>query len=106
AGTNEAHPAIDLVPVVGLMALRLLDDADLAGQARRILLWCDNPFRSILERALSGTGATVETIASAQQLDGREPVDAVLVAMRPGRAPIVGTREARVIADTHPGAMV
>jgi hypothetical protein len=106
AGTNENHPTVDLLPAVGSMALRLWNDAGLALQAHRVLLWCDNPFRSILAEALSRAEATVETIAGAEQLVARGRVDAILVATRPRPTPIIGESEAEAIASSHPGATV
>jgi hypothetical protein len=106
AGTNESHPVIDLLPFVGLMALRLLFDGGVAVYGSRILVWSDNPFRTIVTSALARAGAAVQVVADLEEAREPGPVDAILVAMRPRRDPIVGEEEAEAIARRHPGAMV
>jgi hypothetical protein len=109
AGTNESHPAVRLFPFVGLMVIRLLVDGGIGIHGNRVVLWCDNPFGAAIENALEGAGATVRTV---QRLDGLEDsaafrdADAFLVAMRPRAQPVLGEREAEVIAELCPGAAV
>jgi len=106
-GTNERHPAVDVFSFLGLMAVKQLLDAGVAAYGSSILLLCDNPFRPFIERGLRAGGATVETWPS---LYGEAPVsgekDAILVALHPADRPVLGAREARLIAERWPSAVV
>lgn len=106
AGTNERHPAVDLFPFVGAMAIRLLSDASVSIPGSRVLVWCDNPFRPVLVSSLEQAGARVADGESLEDGVERTDIDAILVAMRPRVDPIVGDREAEAIARRHPGAVV
>lgn len=106
AGTNERHPTVDVFSYLGVMAVKLLLDAGVAAHGSRILILCDNPFAPFLERGLLGAGAAVDL---AQKLPPAAPAptyDAILVALRPGPAPILGADEARIIRNRWPGAVV
>jgi hypothetical protein len=106
AGTNERHPAVNVFSFLGGVAARLLIDAGIALDGRRVVVWCDNPFRPFLAEHLIKSGALVESIENlAVSRDGHVP-DAVLVAMTPQPRPVIGTREAEIIANRYPGAMV
>jgi hypothetical protein len=106
AGTNERHPAVDVFSFLGVVAARLLTDAGIALEGRRILLWCDNPFHPFLEEHLIKLGALVERIENLDvSHDGRVP-DAILLATTPTHRPVVGTRESEIIANRYPGARV
>jgi hypothetical protein len=106
AGTNERHPAVDVFSFLGAMAVKLLIDAGVAVYSSRLLLLCDNPFRSFIERTLVTVGATVEVcdrFADAQLDAGW---DAVLVALRPGEGPVLSGVHARALAEQAPGTIV
>jgi hypothetical protein len=106
AGTNERHPAVDVFSFLGSIAARLLTDAGLALDGRRVVLWCDNPFRPFLEEHLIKSGALVESIENlALRRDAHAP-DAIVVAMTPRPRPVLGTREAEIIANRYPRAVV
>jgi hypothetical protein len=108
AGTNERHPAVDVFSFLGVMAVRLLLDAGVAVYRSRVLLLCDNPFRSYLERGLAGSGALVDVRDSAVGLDVSPDggYDAVLVALCPGPGPVLDASATRMVAERLPGAVV
>jgi len=106
AGTNERNPAVEVFSFLGMMAVRLLLDAGVAVWGSRVLVLSDNPFRPFLERGLAQSGAMVEGSGTLEaQPDLTEP-DVILVAMRPRDQPVVGSREANLIAQRYPGAIV
>jgi hypothetical protein len=89
AGTNEAHPAVAVLPYLGVMAVKFLLDAGVAVRGSRVAVLCDNAFRPHLLEGLRAAGAEV----------GEEgPLDAVLVAMRGAEPAALATRS--------PGAVV
>jgi hypothetical protein len=106
AGTNERHPAVDVFCCLGLMAVKLLTDAGVAVCSSRLLLLCDNPFRTYLERGLIAAGAEVVV---RERLGGSpidERCDAVVVALRPTARPVVGAGDAELLAGRAPGAVL
>jgi hypothetical protein len=106
AGTNERHPAVDVFSFLGIMAVKLLLDAGVAVYGSRVLVLCDNPFGPFIERGLTAGGATVELCAAPDSAQAAAGLDAVLVALHPGPAPVLGAREAATIAARWPGAVV
>jgi hypothetical protein len=106
AGTNEQNPAIEVFQFLGMMAVRLLLDAGVAVWGSRILILSDNPFRPFHERGLALAGAVVEGAATLEQLSEPAHPDAILVALRPRDQPVIGRREAGLIAQHYPGAIV
>ena len=106
AGTNERHPAVDVFSFLGMMAVRLLLDAGVAVYRSRVLVLCDNPFRSYLERGLTGAGALVRVCDSLTDRDVDGGYDAVLVALRPGIGPVLDAAALRTVAARWPGAVV
>lgn len=105
AGTNERHPNVGVFEYLGAMAVKLLLDAGVAVHGSRVLVVCDNPFADFLCRGLSGAGAAVELAAAVAPGSLNEQLDAILVATKPGTAPI-GRAEAELIGTTAPGAVV
>ncbi|HKB04859.1 MAG TPA: hypothetical protein VKD90_21730 [Gemmataceae bacterium] len=105
AGTNERHPAVDVFSFLGVMAVRLLHEAGVAVYRSRVLVLCDNPFRSFIVSGLEGGGASVD-VSTTVTGPLRDGYDAVLVANQPTEQPIVGLTEAKVIAERWPGAVV
>jgi hypothetical protein len=105
-GTNERHPAVDVFSFLGVMAVKLLTDAGVAVYSSRLLLLCDNPFCSFLERGLTAAGAAVEV--REQLADG--PIDpgwdAVVVALRPCGRPLLTDTDAKLLAEEAPGALL
>jgi hypothetical protein len=106
AGTNERNPAVDMFSSIGMMAVRLLLDAGVAVCGSRVLVLSDNPFQPVLERSLAQCGAIVESSESLETQAELTDLDVVLVAMRPRAQPVVGSREATLIAERYPGAIV
>lgn len=88
AGTNERHPEIDVFSFLGPMAIKQLTDAGIAVRGCRILVVCDNPFAPFLVRGLEAAGAEVEFAGG---LDDRlaDELDAIVVALRPRREPVL-----------------
>jgi hypothetical protein len=106
AGTNERHPAVDVFPYLGVMAVKLLTDAGMAVHGLRVLLLSDNAFAEFIQRGLVGLGAQVD-LASALPLNGTQrPHDAIVVALRPRVEPVLTAADARMIAEAWPGAVV
>ena len=105
AGTNERHPAVDVFSYLGIMATKLLLDAGIAVYGCTVVLCCDNPFEPYIRAGLVQAGAVVE---STQRLDAAAAADcdAVLVALLPKGEPVIGRREAALIAARWPGAVV
>lgn len=91
---NERHPAIDVFRYLGPLALRQLHDAGFAVLGCRLALLCDNPFAPSIRAALEAAGAEVQVAERCEELPAG-PVDAVLVALRPRAAPVIGAAEAR-----------
>jgi hypothetical protein len=106
AGTNERHPAVAVFSYLGMMAIKLLLDAGIAVYGSRILVICDNPFASFIERGLRCAGATVEVVADLGAATERNSIDAVLIALRPTVSAMIGAKEASRIAECWPGAVL
>jgi hypothetical protein len=106
AGTNERHPAIDMFSRLGPMAVRLLFDAGIQVYESRIVVVCDNPFGAYIEPGLRGLGASVCQVTELAAGSDDYDCDAILVAATPGQEAIIGAREARLIAESYPDAVV
>ena len=106
AGTNERIPEVDVFSYLGVMAMKLLLDAGVSVYGSRVLLLCDTAFAPYIERGLTGAGAIVETAAEVGAATGRGAVDAVLVAMRPRREPVLDAPGIQTIAARWPGAVL
>ena len=106
-GTNERHPAVDVFSFLGIMAVKLLNDAGISVYGSSILLLCDNPFGPFIEHGLANAGACVRTY---QTLSGvPESViyyDAIVIALRPRGEPVLSAGDAFTIGDRWPGAVV
>ena len=108
AAVNERHPHVDVFSYLGIMAVKLLLDAGIAVYGSRLLVLCDNPFRSYIEAGLRGAGAEVtmaERLPSSDE-NAREDYDAVVVALKPGPEVVLGREAAQTIASRWPGAVV
>lgn len=106
AATNERHPPVDVFSFLGLMALKLLLDAGVVVDRRRILLLCDNPFRPFIERSLTALGATVVATDTLSAALDHGAYHAILVALQPRSEPVLSTAEASEIVSRWPEAIV
>ncbi len=106
AGTNERHPGVDVFSYLGIMAVKLLLDAGIAVCGCRVLLLCDNPFSTFIGRGLSGAGAVVNCVPRLSEAREEEVYDAIVVALLPGKASVLGETEAERIKTTWNGAVV
>ncbi|MCM0589163.1 MAG: hypothetical protein HEQ19_08725 [Gloeotrichia echinulata CP02] len=106
AGVNERHPAVDVFSFLGIMAVKLLLDAGIAVYTSNILLLCDNPFESFIERGLVQAGATVDTFDLLAAAPTDKIYDAILVALQPRVEPILSARDAAIIAKYWTGTLV
>lgn len=105
AGTNERHPAIDVFSFLGCMAVKLLWDAGVAVYGSKVLLLCDNPFRSFLMKGLTQAGARIEVADCLDSVSKMEPKDAILVALQPQASPVISAVEANLISECYPGTV-
>ena len=106
AGTNERIPEVDVFSYLGVMAVKLLLDAGVSVYGSRVLLLCDNAFAPYIARGLTGAGAAVEMADGLSESVGSGPVDAVLVAMRPRKEPVIDADGVATIAARWPGAVL
>jgi hypothetical protein len=104
-GVNERHPAVDVFSFLGPLAVKLLNDAGSAVYGSRISLLCDNPFQPFIERSLAALGAEVTTGTSFHELTS-DPIDVILVALRPREVPVLNAQDAALIAERQRGAFV
>ncbi|MEH2163395.1 MAG: hypothetical protein V7K38_20755 [Nostoc sp.] len=105
-GVNERHPSVDVFSFLGIMAVKLLLDEGIAVYTSNILLLCDNPFSSFIERGLVNAGANVDTIDNIAAAPTDKTYDAILVAMQPRPDPVLTGRDASIIAKYWPGTLV
>lgn len=105
-GINERHPAVDVFSFLGIMAVKLLLDAGVGVYASNILLLCDNPFCSFIERGLVNAGARVDTVDSLAAAPTDKTYDAILVALQPQAEPVLSAKDAAAIAKYWPGALL
>jgi hypothetical protein len=106
AGTNERHPAVDVFSYLGLMAVKLLLDAEVPAYRSRIAVLCDNPFLDFIVHGLVGAGAEVTAAASLTELLDDPQPDALLVSVRPTGAPVLNSVEMDSLTRRWPGCLV
>lgn len=106
AGVNERHPAVDVFSFLGIMAAKLLLDAGVSVYTSNILLLCDNPFSSFIERGLVNAGANVDTVDSISAAPINKTYDAILVALQPRPEAVLTATDAALIAKYWPGTLV
>jgi hypothetical protein len=104
--TDERHPDVDVFSFLGIMAVKLLLDAEVAVYRSSILLLCDNPFCGFIARGLRKAGATVDVAAHVSEAPREKQYDAVLVSLSPKELPVVTAADAGQIARQWPGAVV
>jgi hypothetical protein len=105
-GTNERHPAVDVFSFLGTMAVKLLLDAGVAVLSSRILVVCDNPFGTFIERGLAAANAKVEGVRRVSDGDPHAEYDAVLLAVTPTGGASLADDDIKTIAANWPGAVV
>ena len=106
AGVNERHPAVDVFSFLGIMAVKLLLDAGVAVYTSNILLLCDNPFSSFIERGLVNAGASIDAVDTLAAAPTDKAYDALLVALQPRPEPVLSAIDALMVAKYWPGALV
>jgi hypothetical protein len=106
AGTDERAPDADVFSFLGILAVKLLLDAGIPVHGSRLLVLCDNPFAPFLARGLAGAGAAVDVGAGLAMVSPEASYDALLVALRPGRRPVLSATDVAVVARRWPGAVV
>lgn len=103
---NERHPSVDVFSFLGIMAIKLLLNAGIAVYTSNILLLCDNPFSSFIERGLVSVGANVDTVDRLEVAPIDRKYDVILVALQPRTQPVLSAIDADIIAKYWPGAVV
>ena len=106
AGTNERHPAVDVFSYLGILAAKQLMDAGVSVIGSRILVLCDNPFHPYLESGLRGAGACVDCVAALARAARYNRYDAIVVSLDPRTECGLPASDARLIAESWPGAVV
>jgi hypothetical protein len=105
-GVNERHPAVDVFSFLGMMAIKQLLDAGIAVYNCNILLLCDNPFQTFIERGLLNAGAKVDTVESLTRASLDKTYDAILVALQPQSHVVLSAEDAKLIANVWSEAVV
>ncbi len=105
AGTNERNPAVDVFSYLGAMAIKLLQGAGWTG-IKRLLLLCDNDFAPFIEDGVKNIAPEVDLREKLPGEEDSSAYDAILVALKPGKDPVLGLNEARTIAKRWPEAKV
>ena len=106
AGTNERHAAVDVFSFLGVMAVRLLNDAGVSVYASSVLLVCDNGFSPFIQRGLEQAGAAVEVVANLSEARTSTAHDAILVAATPRSGSVLSEGDVMRIASAWPGTVV
>ena len=106
AGTNERHPAVDVFSFLGIMAVKLILDAGVSVYGSRVLVLCDNPFASFIERGLIAAGASIDVVGDLDTAYTGSSYDSILLALKPGEKPVIARHEAERMADCWPGTLV
>jgi hypothetical protein len=105
-GVNERHSTIDVFSFLGIMAVKLLLDAGVSVYTSTVLLLCDNPFSSYIQRGLINAGADVEVVSCLSAASLTREYDAILVALHPQARSVLSEVDATMIAKYYPGAVV
>ena len=105
-GVNERHSAVDVFSFLGIMAIKQLLDAGIAVYNCNILLLCDNPFRTFIERGLLNAGAKVDTVENLGLASLEQTYDAIIVALQPQSYSVLSAEDAKKIANAWSEAVV
>src|SRR5438552_10173246 len=89
AATDERHPDVDVFSFLGVMAVKLLLDAQVAVYRSSILLLCDNPFCGFIAHTLKRIGASVTVADCVVSAPRHVCYDAVVVALQPSAQVVV-----------------
>jgi hypothetical protein len=106
AGTNEEHPAVDVFSFLGPMAVRQLHDAGISVYGSHIVLLCDNDFAPFIRTGMEGCGARVSEARQLTQEILIPECDAIVVALKPGDAPVLTAADAALLGQHAPGSVV
>ena len=106
AGTNEKHPAVDVFSFLGLMAVRQLHDAGIAVRDCNIVSLCDNDFAPFIRKGLENCGARVVESRRLTEQVLTQRCDAIVVALKPGGAPVLTAADADLLGKHAPGTVV
>jgi hypothetical protein len=106
AGTNERHRSVDVFSYLGVIAVKQLLDAGIAVYGSRLLLLCDNDFSAYIQGGLTAMGAKVNVRTALSDTDLKEPLDAVVVALKPKDTEVLTASDAERLASTQPGTLV
>jgi hypothetical protein len=104
-GVNERHHSVNVFSFLGPLAVRQPHDEGIPVCHSRIAVICDNPSGPFITRSLEALGAEVAMYASPADLPA-DGWDAVLTALGPGSEHIIDARDAVIIADRAPGAVL
>jgi hypothetical protein len=99
-------PSVDVFSFLGLMAIKLLLDAEVSVYKSNILLLCDNHFSEFIQNSLSSAGASVETATDLLSASKDRVYDAILVALQPKSEPVLAANDASLISECWPGAVI
>jgi hypothetical protein len=105
-GTDERHPDVDVFSFLGMIAMKLLMDAQVAVYRSSILLLCDNPFCSFISRTLRRAGAHVDVAQRLVEAPHDRRYDAIIVSLTPRPVPVLSAMDACLISRNWPGAVV
>lgn len=106
AGTNERHPAVDVFPFLGPLAVRELHDAGIAVHGCHIVSLCDNDFAPFIRTGLQSCGAKVSQTRHLTPQVLASHCDAILVALKPGDGPVLTAADAELLSKYAPGTAV
>lgn len=104
AAVNERHPDVAVFPFLGPLCVRLLGDADMSPDGKRVAVLCDNPFAAFLIAGLRDAGATAECFETVDRLPD-DAWDAVVLSLLPRDQPL-GRAALETIAERAPGALL
>jgi hypothetical protein len=105
-GTNERHLCVDVFSYLGIMAVKHLLDAGVAVYGSSVLLLCDNPFASFIERGLAAAGARVKLVSTIEDEREETHYDAVLCALTPRADDVLGAYDLQNIGRRWPGSVL
>ena len=106
AGTNEEHPEVDVFSFLGPLAVRQLHDAGISVYGSNIVLLCDNEFAPFIRSGMESCGAKVSEARQLTRTILTPECDAVVVALKPGDAPVLTSADADLLGQHAPGSVV
>jgi hypothetical protein len=106
AGTNEEYPAVDVFSYLGPLAVRQLHDAGISVYGSNIVLLCDNEFAPFIRSGMESCGAKVSEARQLTRAILTPECDAVVVALKPGEAPVFTAADAELLSHHAPGSVV